>query len=206
MSDSSRPPGRPRSRRAHRAILEATVELLAERGLSGLTMAAIAERAGTGKTTIYRRWSSKEEVVLAAVEAFVTTITPPDTGALESDLVALLKKTARRYQTPTGQAVLGLAAELPHNEQLARAFREDVLLPRRAAVREVLERGVRRGDLRADLDPDLVIDLLYGPLNYRLLVTGYDADEVFVADLVDAVLRGCAPPALKNEPDLDGTS
>ena len=206
MSDSPRSPGRPRSAASHRAILESTVELLAEGGFNRLTMGGIAERAGAGKSTIYRRWSSKEEVVLAAVEEFVTTLTPPDTGALRSDLIALLEKTARRYQSPTGQAVLGLAAELLHNESLARTFREEVLRPRRAAVRTLLERGARRGELRADVDLELVIDLLYGPLNYRLLVTGYDTSETFVAELVDAVLLGCAPTAPEHTSDPGGAS
>lgn len=186
-------PGRPRSDEAHESILSATVELLAEKGPSDLTMQGIASRAGVGKSTIYRRWDSKEEVVMAAFEAFVESIPTPDTGSIRGDLRALLGETARRYKTPVGQAILGLIPELSRNEHLAELLRNDVLPDRRATVQAVLERARSRGELRSDVDIELIIDLLYGPLIYRLQVTDDAVDGSFIDALIDAALNGCGP-------------
>ena len=150
---TSRSIGRPREQRADRAILAAALELMAEHGVRDLRMDDVAERAGVGKATIYRRHRSKDELVTAAVAALVTEITVPDTGSTRDDLLGLM----------------------------------------RAAVRAVLERGVERGDLRADLDLELALDVLAGPLFYRLLVTGGPIDERLAQGVVDLVQRGFAP-------------
>lgn len=185
-------PGRPRSERAHRAILGAALELVAERGYDGLTMEGIAERAEVGKATIYRRWSNRDEVLEAASEAFVREIGVPDTGAIRSDLLALLAGAIRVYGGLPGRVMPGLVSAMALNPELARTVREGFLASRREALRGVIERAIRRGELRADVDVEIVLDLLGGPLFYRLLVTGAPVDEDVAAAVVDTLLRGVA--------------
>ena len=187
-----RPPGRPRSARADRAILRATLELLAEAGIEGLTMEGIAERAGVGKATLYRRWTGREEVVAAAVEGFVSEITIPDTGTIEGDLLHLMRHAVALYKGRPGRIMPGLVSAMAHSDALARTVRDGFLAHRRTALRTVLERAVRRGELRCDADLELALDFLGGPLFYRLLVTGGPLDDELARGVVDVMLRGMA--------------
>lgn len=187
-------PGRPRSERAHRAILDATLELLAERGWDGLTMEGIAGRAGVGKTTVYRRWKGREGVLAAAVDRLVgTAIAIPDTGTLRSDLHVLMARAVSLYGGPPGRMMPGLVSAMARHPEVAEAVRGGFLAARRDALREVLDRGVRRGELRADADRELALDFLGGPLFYRLLVTGGPLDDALVEGTVDVLVRGLAP-------------
>ena len=186
--------GRPREQRADRAILAAALELMAEHGVRDLRMDDVAERAGVGKATIYRRHRSKDELVTAAVAALVTEITVPDTGSTRDDLLGLMRAAVELYSGSVEAGVMpGLVDAMTRDPELARSVREGFLARRRAAVRAVLERGVERGDLRADLDPELALDVLAGPLFYRLLVTGGPIDERLAQGVVDLVQRGFAP-------------
>lgn len=180
--------GRPRSARADAAILRAAFELLGEVGFDGLTMEAVAERAGVGKATLYRRWSSKEALVTGVVDDFVREITIPDTGSIEGDLLHLMREAVRVYRGPAGRVVAGLVPALTRERRLATTLRASFLKPRREALRSVLERGVERGELRADLSYELALDVLGGPLFYRLLVTGGPIDASLARDVVDLML------------------
>ena len=182
--------GRPRSERVHTAILKAAFELLGEVGFDGLTMEGVAERAGVGKATVYRRWSSKEDLVVAVVEGFVREITIPDTGSIKKDLLHLLGEAVRVYGGKPGDVVAGLVPALAHDPRLAQVLRASFLSPRRAALGSVLERGVRRGELRADLDYELALDFLGGPLFYRLLITGGPVDETLARGVIEVMLDG----------------
>jgi AcrR family transcriptional regulator len=163
---------RRRSDRAQAAILAAAWELFTARGLRELTIEAIAGRAGVGKTTIYRWWPSKAAVVLDALhEHFDATIGFPDTGSAREDLRRQLRSVIALLNTASGEAYLALIAESQHDTQLARALAARYLAARRAAAAEVIERGIARGELRHDLDPGAVIDLLYGAVYYRVLVS-----------------------------------
>lgn len=198
---SSGGPGRPRSERVHRAILDATLELLAERGWDGLTMEGIAGRAGVGKATVYRRWKSREGVLAAAVDRLVgEEIAIPDTGALRSDLGVLMARAVALYRGPPGRMMPGLVSAMARHPEVAEAVRTGFLASRRDALREVLDRGVLRGELRADTDPELALDFLGGPLFYRLLVTGGPLDEALAAGTVDVLLRGLAPEPAPSNP------
>jgi AcrR family transcriptional regulator len=188
--------GRPRERRADRAILEAALELIAERGIHSLRMDAVAERAGVGKATIYRRHRSKEELVAAAVDAMVSEISVPDTGSTADDLLHLMREAVALYGgSIAGRVIPSLVEGMRRNPALGRAVRDRFLAGRRGALREVLERGIARGDLRADLDVELALDVLGGPLFYRLLVTGGPLDEQLAGGVVELILRGFAPTA-----------
>jgi AcrR family transcriptional regulator len=186
--------GRPREERADRAILAAALELMAERGVRDLRMEDVADRAGVGKATIYRRHRSKQDLITAAVAALVTEITVPDTGSTRDDLLGLMRAAVELYSGSVEAGVMpGLVDAMSRDAELAHSVREGFLAGRRAAVRAVLERGVERGDLRADLDVELVLDVLAGPLFYRLLVTGGPIDERLAEGIVDLILSGLAP-------------
>lgn len=185
-------PGRPRSKRADHAILRASLDLLAQSGYAGLTMAGIADVAGVGKATLYRRWKSPEQVVVAAVTDFVEEIRIPDTGSVEEDLHLLMLRAVEVYGGRAGDILPGLLAAMAASEAVGHAVRRHFLESRRAALAAVLQRGVDRGELRPDLDVELALDFLGGPLFYRVLVTGGPLDEAFARSAVNAVLRGIA--------------
>ncbi len=188
--------GRPRDERADRAILAATLELMAEKGAHDLRMEDVADRAGVGKATIYRRHRSKDELITAAVAALVSEITVPDTGSTRHDLLALMRNAIEVYRGSVHAAVMpSLVEAMSRDAELARLVREEFLARRRAALRAVLERGMDRGDLRADLDRELALDVLGGPLFYRLLITGGPINEQLAEGVVELILRGFAPPA-----------
>jgi AcrR family transcriptional regulator len=163
--------GRPRSEEAHRAILAAVVELLSEHGLGGLTIEAVAARAGVGKTTIYRRWDTKNDLVLEAVELLRPPGPPPDTGSLIGDLDALVAIQRDRLEATRLPRiiprVLGEAVEEPdlHAEIVDRAVK-----PIRDILVTVVQRAVDRGELREDLDVETVVDVLHAAPVYKLLL------------------------------------
>jgi AcrR family transcriptional regulator len=186
--------GRPREARADRAILTAALDLMAERGVHQLRMDDVAARAGVGKAAIYRRYRSKDALVAAAVAALVSEITLPDAGSTRADLLALMRDAVEVYTGPVAaRAMPSLVEAMSRNPELAEAVRDRFLAGRRAALREVLGRGVERGDLRRDLDLELALDVLAGPLFYRLLVTGGPIDQQLAEGVADLILRGFAP-------------
>lgn len=186
--------GRPRDERADRAILSATVELMAEDGVRDLRVDDVAGRAGVGKATIYRRYRSKDELVAAAVAGLVSEIAVPDSGRTRADLLALMQGAVDVYRGSVEAAVMpSLVEAMSRDTELARLVREGFLARRRAALEVVLERGIARGDLRRDLDIDLALDVLGGPLFYRLLITGGPIDEQLAEGVVALILRGFAP-------------
>jgi AcrR family transcriptional regulator len=192
---AERPLGRPRDARADRAILEATRELIADLGVYGFRTEDVAARAGVGKGAIYRRYRSKDELVTAAVAALVgEEIAVSDTGSTRADLVILMREAVALYRgSAAGRLMPNLIGAMAQKPDLARAVREGFLAGRRGALSQVLRRGVERGDLRPDLDVELALDVLGGPLFYRLLVTGGPLDEQLAEGVADLILRGFAP-------------
>ena len=190
----SRAPGRPRSERARTAILIATNELLDSRGLAALSVDVIATRAGVSKATIYRWWPTKAAVVMDAFLAHTSPRMPfPDTGSTREDLRRQIKSVIQLFnQAGTGRSLVALIAESQHDPVLAQAFRERFIAARREAAREVLVRGRERGELRPDLDVDIAIDALYGPLYYRLLVSGDPLRQRYPDQLLDQLYPALA--------------
>jgi AcrR family transcriptional regulator len=190
--------GRPREARTDRAIVSATLELIAELGIDGFRMEDVAGRAGVGKAAIYRRHASKDALVVAVVAALVSEIELPDTGSTREDLLALMRDAVAVYRDPIHAGVMpSLVGAMRQRPELARAVRDGFLATRREALRTVLERGVARGELRSDLDFELALDVLGGPLFYRLLITGGPLDEHLAEGVADLILRGFAPPSAK---------
>jgi AcrR family transcriptional regulator len=181
--------GRPRSEEAHRAILDATLALLVEVGYSGLTVEGIAQRAGVGKATIYRRWPSKLPLV---IEAFgqLPGLEEADTGNLASDVEQMLRSYLRSFHdTPLGAVVPSLAGELPHNPELMQLF-APVVKGRRQPLIRALERAVLRGEIPADTDLDLAADLIFGPITVRVFFTRAKLGPRIVRPIVEMALEG----------------
>jgi len=171
MNDTNKkPPGRPRSAQSHQAILQAALELLAEVGFAAMSMDAIAARAGVGKTTIYRRYASKEELVADAIESIREEIVIPDTGNLQSDIDTLIQNAAQITLNPIGrQTVAMIISSASSNPQFAQIYWTKYLQPRRKAFAVVLERAKARNEIQANLDSDLIFDTMSGIMLYALI-------------------------------------
>jgi AcrR family transcriptional regulator len=189
--------GRPRSEEADRAILRAATELLAERGLHGMSIEEVAARAGVAKATIYRRWNSRGTLALDAFLAEFKALQPlPDTGALRDDLLAALRAWVRAVtRTPAGRTLAGLIAEAQHDAELADAWRARVVEPLRAQHRIMLKRAIDRGQLPASTDTEVALDLLYGAAYHRLLNGHQPLNDTFVRHVVDVIVTGLTADA-----------
>jgi AcrR family transcriptional regulator len=163
--------GRPRSERAHRAILEAALSLLVEEGYDAMSIESIAVRAGVGKATIYRRWGSKEDLVADALGSQRREVRVPDSGDAKEDVISLLTEDLEVVASPFGERalaqIIGAAAKHPRFKE---TYWRSAILPRREALQRVLKRAKERKEVREDADLELAIDLMVGPLLYRMLV------------------------------------
>jgi AcrR family transcriptional regulator len=189
--------GRPRDPSRDGVIRAAILRLLAEVGYGSLTMDAVASEAGVGKATIYRRWASKEELVRDAIVFLHDDFETPDTGSLRGDYEALAI-AVRASASRGGAATLmpRLLVDAAGDPELHAIFRANLVEPRRAALRSVLERAIARGEIRGDVDLELMIDLFAGPAVYRMLITGGDMSKMFaVEEQMDALLNGLRPAA-----------
>ncbi len=188
--------GRPRSAQSHQAILAATLELFAEVGLQGLSIEAIAERAGVGKTTIYRRWSSKEAVVKDALTMMRSGTDLPDTGNIRDDLLFIARRTQEIFQSNPliGKLATKMIAESQSNPEIYRIFYEKLVAPRMQDFRQIVVRAQQRGELRSNLDATFLLNLIFGTLVYSNLFTNIIdpyAQQVYEPEaMVDALLRG----------------
>jgi AcrR family transcriptional regulator len=186
-------PGRPRDDEARTAILRAALALVQESGYRKLTIEKIAQRAGTGKTTIYRWWSSKAAVIM---EAFLDYISPeirfPSVSAVSASesIRRQMQAVARVYRGPHGDLLRALISEAQFDPELSRAFVGNWILPRREMATEVLRAGIRSGEFARGVDVDAAIDALYGGLYYRFLIPYAPLSPAFARDLADTVLTG----------------
>jgi AcrR family transcriptional regulator len=190
-------PGRPRSERAHQAILRAALELLLEQGFAEMSVEGVATRAGVGKATIYRRWPSKADLVAEAVGRLShKALDPVDTGSVRGDLILLAE---RSFHTQEGgevtEIMLKLMNERARYPELQAAFIRRVVQPRRRMVAAIIERGIARGELRQDVDVDLLIDVLIGPIVYRSMLAAKHlptVDRDTLERVIDIVFDGVA--------------
>lgn len=191
-SCSKVPSTRRRSERSHQAILKAAAELLEEKGYGGVCIEAIATRAGVGKQTIYRWWSSIAAVIMETYAAQAARNVPtPDTGTVIEDLCQILRQLFTILTTTTvGSAVAGLIAEAQTDSNVAEAFRDLFVADYREATRTILLQGITSGELRPDLNLELVIDAIYGPIWYRLLLRQAPLDDAFAEELLNLVMEG----------------
>jgi AcrR family transcriptional regulator len=187
--------GRPRSTEADTAITRATLELLEEAGYSRLTMAGVAERAGVSTATLYRRVSSKEDLVVGALAALVPDRPAVDTGTLVGDLTETLGRAAETLSGSRGRLLLGVSGETLRHPLLGDAVRTRLAGPFRDNLAAMLRRAVTRGEIPPPADIDLAVSVILGPLHYRLLVSGEPLTAGLVDRLVPMLVR-----ALDGEP------
>ncbi len=192
-----RRPGRPRSIEVDRAILQAALDEYAERGYEGMSVDAVATRAGVSKATIYRRYPCKTDLVLAAAEAMHDDWEPPNTGDLRADLQTLLRHLRQSMvDTTLGRANRKVVADSLSHPDLAEAFHAFVAR-RRTCSYDIVRRGLANGEILAGTEPKFFADLVAGPFFYRLYVSGEPLDDAYLDAVVDAALRACAPPAAR---------
>lgn len=190
-TDQRAPGCDPRVARSRSAVLDAAGQLLSEEGFPGVTIEAVAARSGVAKTTIYRHWPTRGELLVAAFRQMSCDTPHPDTGDVRDDLVMLIDALAGQLRTERWASVLpSLAAEArrdPEFAELHQAFMGE----RRRKVLEVVERGVERGQLPPQTDADLLATMVAGPVFFRALVTLEPLDEPRLAErIVDAALHG----------------
>ncbi|HVK69591.1 MAG TPA: TetR/AcrR family transcriptional regulator [Polyangium sp.] len=213
MHRTSTPPPVPRTRRTEgtrvrgraervvAAVHAATHEELGRVGYGALRVEDVAARSGVNKTTIYRRWRTKAELVAASLRAANDEQEQPDTGTLRGDLLVVVMRTVRTCKTPTGRGIVRMLQTEradPEVDAISRSLRDR----RRQSNRALLERGITRGELPADVNTELLLDLILGGIYARLIHRGEDIREDYAVAAIDTVLAGaCAGAArLPNEP------
>ncbi|MFD8246746.1 TetR/AcrR family transcriptional regulator [Nocardia sp. NPDC059691] len=182
--------GRPRNSEIDQAIIASTIDLLIESGYADLTIEAVASRARIGRPTVYRRWPTKDELVVRALIEAVPPLEAPDTGDALRDLTELaVTFVTRLAASPLGRVVLAVHADVGRNATLAGQLREHYLRPRNDVITAVIERARRQGGLRPDLPTETVRDLVFGPLVYHWLITSEPTDRTTADTLVAATRR-----------------
>jgi AcrR family transcriptional regulator len=154
------------------AIRQALFTELARCGYGRLSIEAVARRAGVGKPAIYRRWRSKQDMVVAFVsEIALAHLDMPDTGSLRGDVIAFLRAEYEALTDPLAQAIIpDLLSEANRNPDLAAALLRTVRDPRRTRAAAIIRRAIDRGEVPDSLNPDLALDTLAGPLYWRITV------------------------------------
>jgi AcrR family transcriptional regulator len=189
--ETTRRPGRPRSEQAEQAIIEATLDVFAEKGFEGVCVELVATRAGVGKATIYRRWPNKEELLLAAFASLKSPFPEPKGVSVRDDLLAMVEvmcadkadpRKARRYAL-----LLGEGEKYP---RLMARYKETVVQPRRDAMRAVIRRGIETGELRPDTDVEIAMLSLTGAIMSLEKSQDGTFNGDFAARLVDGLLLG----------------
>ena len=183
--------GRPRDELARAAILKSANAILEEQGIGGFTIEAVAARAGVGKTTIYRWWPSKGALAMAGFLAETAPkISYPNSGSARADLISQLRRVASVYGGKTGRVLAAILAEGQRDPNTMKAYIEGYARPRREAAKAILRAGVERGELRADIDLEATVDVLYGPIYYRMLVPLAPLDPKWAEKMANHVFIG----------------
>jgi AcrR family transcriptional regulator len=188
-------PGRPREARADEAILAAVLALLTSgQSAGGISIEAVAAKAGVGKATIYRRWPNKEALLIDAVASMKGPPPVPAGESVRDDLVMLVASARTPRSLQFGKATACLVPEMVRSPDMHRVYQAGVVEPRRNVMRQVLLRGIENGELRADLDVELTLLMVSGPSLAQNMLhwNPHVPDEGFAEALVDAVLRGAA--------------
>jgi AcrR family transcriptional regulator len=182
----------PRIARTRAVVLDAATELLSDEGYEGFTVDAVVHRSGVAKTTIYRHWPTKLDLLVAAVNCFGDQVPTPDTGSLRDDLVALLSHLADDLANEQwSKSLPSIIERAEHDRELAEEHAA-LVRAKSSALREILERGQQRGEVRADVDIEVAFAALAGPLFFRRLVLHDRTSTAQVEIVVDQALSGLA--------------
>jgi AcrR family transcriptional regulator len=187
--------GRPRDPSRDGVIRAAILRLLADVGYGALTMDAVAAEAGVGKATIYRRWRTKQDLVVDTISDLNREeATPPDSGSLEGDLRQMLRQMVAVINGPAGAATLSLLSTVPHQPALAEAFRHGPLAVWRHAFEQIWDRAEQRGEVRSGLAGSVLSETTSALLVQRWLLTGEPVDQAYADEVLDSVVL----PLLRN--------
>ena len=213
MTAPARGRGRPRSAEAEQAILNATLRMLGTQGVAGTTIEGVAAEAGVGKTTIYRRWPTKTDLILASISDLVPPGDPPDTGSMAGDMAAVAETQRRRL---AGSGLAGIVprvlAESMSDPELHDAFVTRVVDPFRAMLRLFIERGIERGELRPDLEVEPLVDLLHSIPIYKMLMSRGDpaaleqVPQAYMPILAPGILNSSSGGPASARPRSSGSS
>jgi AcrR family transcriptional regulator len=191
---SRQAPGRPRSQRARRAVLDAARALFEERGYAAATVEAIAARSGVAKTTIYRSWPNRASLLVDVLVEEAAIVAPPPDGR---DPLRALRTEVRRGAVAanglTGRLLTSLLGEAQQDLEVRAALLEGLFYPRREASAIVIRRAQASGAVRSDVPPSIATDLLFGPLFFRMFVQHEPVTEAFVKQVFQYVLEGLQP-------------
>jgi AcrR family transcriptional regulator len=179
----------PRILRSRTAIVRATLELLAERGIAATTIEAVADRSGVAKTTIYRQWDSQAALVIDAFDSILRPPPDPDTGTLRGDLLNLLTGLAASLQTGPATSLMFALIDAAERDPAFAALHRRESKARHQIILDVIERGIVRGELPVGTAAEDVLDMLAGPILYRRAVSTGRVSIKFAERVVDHVLR-----------------
>lgn len=182
--------GRPRSARRHEAMLQTAMDLVIELGFRGVSIEAIAAKAGVAKTTIYRRWPNKAAVVMDAFMERLLRTEFPTTKKVSDSIRLQMRSMAKAFRTQDGAVLKALLAEAQFDAELATAFRERWTLARRKIALAVLQKAVSEGELRSDTDLEATMDLLYAPMYYRLQMGTAPLSDAYIDEIFKQVMEG----------------
>jgi AcrR family transcriptional regulator len=181
--------GRPRDPSRDGVIRAAILRLLADVGYGALTMDAVASEAGVGKATIYRRWRTKQDLVVDTISDLNRAeASVPDTGSLEGDLRQMLRQLVSVINGPTGAATLSLLSTVPHQPALAEAFQNGPLAVWRQSFAEIWSRAEQRGEVRPGVASSVAAETTSALLVQRWLLTGKPVDDAFADEVLDTVV------------------
>ncbi|WP_035855070.1 TetR/AcrR family transcriptional regulator [Cryptosporangium arvum] len=185
-------PGRKRDHSRDPEILDCTLDVLAETGYDGMTLDQVATRAKAGKATLYRRWSSKSELVIDAVACMKKeNLAPealPDTGTLRGDLLAMIKPPSIQDAERKLKIMSGVVSMISRHPELGEALQAVMVEPRAAANRFLLRRAIARGEIRPDCDVDTLAQVSASMVFYRTMIQQIPVDRAFLVSVIDEIL------------------
>src|SRR5438552_2087877 len=197
MTDPSRsaPPGRPRSERARRAVLDAARAQFAEQGYAAATIEAITARSGVAKTTIYRSWPSRAAILVDVLVEMASALVPPPRGGDPMRAMSTeLRGIVGAINGPLGRLLTSLLGDAQVEPQVRSALIERLFRPRSDASAGNISRAQAGGALRTDVPPPVAVDLLVGPLFYRMFVQHRPVTDAFAKQVLQYVVEGLRPP------------
>jgi AcrR family transcriptional regulator len=180
--------GRPRDPSRDEAIVDAAIDALVREGYDRLSMEGVATAAGVGKATVYRRWSSKAELVIDAMATLKPSIDTIDTGSLDGDIELMIAVSCSPHSQRLFQVMVSICSALPREPELLEAFRTRFTEPRIARITAMLERAKDRGELGPDVDIAMAASLLPSLMLQRALTTGQPAGRAYAEQIVGSVL------------------
>jgi AcrR family transcriptional regulator len=188
---AKRRPGRPPDAEARRRVLDAARHILATEGIGRLSIERVADRAGVGKPTIYRTWANAQELAMAAfMDTPLEQPQPSRSRSLRVALIHHLSAMSQSFDSARGRQITMMMASADPNSELAKAFRNQVIQQSRRTGALLIERGIQSGELRRPPDMEVALDMIYGPIFYRLLAGHASFTAEFISALVDLLIQG----------------